>query len=60
MLNTLLRFAKEDNGNIAVDWVVLVAGAVSLTLAISLTVVSSHAETDAQAIADINTNSTVF
>lgn len=60
MLNTLLRFAKEDNANIAVDWVVLVAGAVSLTLAISLAVVSSHAETDAQAIADINANSTVF
>ena len=60
MLKDLLRFAKEDNANIAVDWVVLVAGAVSLTLAISLTIVNSNAGTGVQANADINTNSAVF
>ncbi len=37
MLKKLFRFANEDNGNIAVDWVVLVAGAVSLGMAVTLT-----------------------
>ena len=37
MLKKLFRFASEDNGNIAVDWVVLFAGAVSLGLAVTLT-----------------------
>ena len=37
MLKNLFRFAKEDNGNIAVDWVVLAAGASALGLAIILT-----------------------
>jgi hypothetical protein len=60
MLENLLRFAKEDNANIAVDWVVLVAGAVSLALAISLTVINSNAETGAQANVDITANSAVF
>ena len=37
MLKKLFRFANEDSGNIAVDWVVLVAGAVSLGMAVTLT-----------------------
>lgn len=38
MLKKLFRFAQEDDGNIAVDWVVLAAGVVSLSLAITLAV----------------------
>ncbi len=38
MLKKLFRFAQEDDGNTAVDWVVLAAGVVSLSLAITLAV----------------------
>lgn len=60
MLKNLLCFVKKENANIAVDWVVLVAGAVSLTLAISLITVNNNAETGVQTNANISTNSTVF
>lgn len=37
MLKNILRVADEGNGNIAVDWVVLAAGIVSLGMAVTLT-----------------------
>ena len=37
MLKNILRVADEDSGNIAIDWVVLAAGIISLGMAITLT-----------------------
>lgn len=37
MLKNILRVADEDSGNVTVDWVVLVAGIVSLGMAVTLT-----------------------
>jgi hypothetical protein len=36
MLKTMHHFAKDENANLAVDWVVLLAGSVSLALAFTI------------------------
>jgi len=53
MLKNLFRFANEDNGNIAVDWVVLVAGAVSLGMAVTLTATHEAKATTPQTVAPV-------
>ncbi|GEM_PF-2419362 len=53
MLKKLFRFSKEDNGNIAVDWVVLVAGAVSLGMAVTLTATHEAKAATPQTVAPV-------
>jgi len=42
MLNTIVKFAKSEDGAITVDWVVLTAGVVGLGLAV-IAVIGSKA-----------------
>ncbi len=53
MLKKLFRFSREDNGNIAVDWVVLVAGAVSLGMAVTLTATHEAKAATPQTVAPV-------
>lgn len=40
MIKKLIHISNEDNGNVAFDWVVLMAGIISLGMAVTLT--ASH------------------
>jgi len=52
MLKTLFQFASENDGNIAVDWVILAAGAVSLGMAVTLTATHNASAAPENPVAD--------
>ncbi len=59
MLKNLFQFASDNDGNIAVDWVILVAGAVSLGMAVTLTATHNASAASEKPVANYTVASSV-